>query len=142
MAALINQRHELFAQGLVEGKTADRAYIDAGFKPGRNNAARLRTNENIQIRIAELQAHHQQRHDVTVDSLTNEYEDARSLAMDIEAPSAAISATSGKARLHGLDRGDKVEVNIQQNNIKLTNLELARRLAGILQLGALEAQSE
>ena len=48
MAMLQNHRHELFAQGIVEGKSADQAYADAGFKPGRNNAARLRANENIQ----------------------------------------------------------------------------------------------
>ena len=82
MVALLNHRHELFAKGLVEGKTADQAFVDAGYKRNRCNASRLRTNENIKNRIAELQGHHQQRHDVTVDSLTEEYEAAREMALD------------------------------------------------------------
>jgi phage terminase small subunit len=73
MTALINHRHELFAQGLVEGKTADQAYTDAGYKPGRNNAARLRANENIQARIKELQKQGLKRHDITVDRVLEEY---------------------------------------------------------------------
>jgi phage terminase small subunit len=73
MAALTNHRHELFAQGLVEGKSADQAYTDAGYKPGRNNAARLRANESIQTRIEELQSQALKRHDITVDRIIEEY---------------------------------------------------------------------
>ena len=140
MTALINQRHELFALGLVEGKTADQAYTDAGYKPNRKNASRLKTNEGIQNRVAELQVHHQQRHDVTVDTLTTEYEEARDLAMNIEQPSAAISATSGKAKLHGFDKAESVQVNIQQN-VKISKLELARRMMHIIQDGTIVASN-
>jgi phage terminase small subunit len=73
MAVLQNHRHELFAQGIVEGKTSDQAYIDAGFKPGRNNAARLRAKENIQARIKELQNRGLKRHDITIDRILEEY---------------------------------------------------------------------
>ena len=73
MSALQNHRHELFAQGLVEGKTADQAYTNAGFKPGRNNASRLRANENVQARIKELQKRGLERHDITVDRIIEEY---------------------------------------------------------------------
>jgi phage terminase small subunit len=73
MAVLQNHRHELFAQGIVEGKTSDQAYIDAGFKPGRNNAARLRAKESIQARIKELQNRGLKRHDITVDRILEEY---------------------------------------------------------------------
>jgi phage terminase small subunit len=73
MAALTNYRQELFCQGLVEGKSADQAYMDAGYKPGRNNAARLRANENIQTRIKELQGRALKRHDITVDQIIEEY---------------------------------------------------------------------
>lgn len=51
---LANQRHELFAQLLVKGKTADAAYIEAGYSPNRGNAVTLKANQNIQKRIAEL----------------------------------------------------------------------------------------
>jgi phage terminase small subunit len=53
---LINNRHELFAQGLAAGKTADQAYVDAGFKANSGNAARLNGDERIQARVGELKA--------------------------------------------------------------------------------------
>ncbi len=37
---------------------------------------------------------------------TDEYEDARRLAMVTGQPAAAVSATTGKARIHGLDKGE------------------------------------
>jgi phage terminase small subunit len=54
MPVLKNQRWELFAQGLAAGKTADEAYEAAGYVPNRGNAARLKPNESIQSRVAEL----------------------------------------------------------------------------------------
>lgn len=54
MPPLKNQRHELFAQGLAEGKTADEAYQVAGFEPHRGNASRLSSNEIIRARVDEL----------------------------------------------------------------------------------------
>lgn len=54
MTVLKNAKHEKFAQGLAQGKTADQAYADAGYKQNRKNAARLKANEDIQVRVAEL----------------------------------------------------------------------------------------
>lgn len=54
MAALKNQRHELFAQSLAKGKTADEAYQEAGYKPNRGNAATLKANQSISDRVQEL----------------------------------------------------------------------------------------
>lgn len=56
MPVLPNQRHERFAHALANGKTADEAYQLAGFKPNRGNATRLKANESIAGRVAELQA--------------------------------------------------------------------------------------
>ncbi len=55
MRSLKNPKHERFAQELAKGKTADEAYQNAGFKPNRGNAARLKANENIRARVNELQ---------------------------------------------------------------------------------------
>jgi phage terminase small subunit len=63
---LENPRHERFAQERAKGATADAAYITAGFKPNRHNAARLNTNETIQARIAELLAAAGERAEITV----------------------------------------------------------------------------
>jgi len=56
MPILPNARHESFAQALAKGKTADEAYVLAGFKANRGNAARLNANESIRNRVQELQA--------------------------------------------------------------------------------------
>jgi hypothetical protein len=54
MAALSNHKHELFAQALAKGETADAAYVMAGYKENRGNAATLKANQNIADRVAEL----------------------------------------------------------------------------------------
>jgi hypothetical protein len=41
MPILPNHKHELFAQGLAKGLSADAAYQAAGYKRDRGNAARL-----------------------------------------------------------------------------------------------------
>lgn len=54
MPVLKNARHEQFAQGLATGMTGDDAYVAAGFAPNRGNAARLKANESIRKRAAEI----------------------------------------------------------------------------------------
>lgn len=55
MPVLENQRHELFAQGLAQGKSASEAYEAAGYSHNDGNAVRLKGNEKVQARVAELQ---------------------------------------------------------------------------------------
>jgi phage terminase small subunit len=47
-------KHELFAQGLAKGLTADQAYQDAGYSANRGNASTLKQKQSIQDRVAEL----------------------------------------------------------------------------------------
>ena len=54
MPTLTNQRHELFAQELAKGKSADEAYITAGYKPNRHNASTLKSKQTVSNRVAEL----------------------------------------------------------------------------------------
>lgn len=54
MPVLDNARHERFAQELAKGKTADEAYVAAGYKENRHNASRLKTNEHITDRVDEI----------------------------------------------------------------------------------------
>lgn len=63
----------------------------------------------VAARVRELQKEHAARHAVTVDSITREYEEARQLALEEKQTSAAVSATTGKAKLHGL-LNDKVDL--------------------------------
>lgn len=102
MPVLKNARHEKFAQGLASGKTADEAYELAGFKPNRGNAATLKAKQSISNRVTEIQGRAAERAAVTIQSLTDELEQARGIAIAEKQSSAAVAATLGKAKLHGL----------------------------------------
>ncbi len=54
MSTLKNTRHEAFAQARVAGMTIDAAYVEAGYKANRSNAARMNAKEHIRQRIREL----------------------------------------------------------------------------------------
>lgn len=56
MPVLPNPKHELFAQELAKGVTATDAYVTAGFKPNRHNAAGLAQKQHISERVQELLA--------------------------------------------------------------------------------------
>lgn len=60
----------------------------------------------VQARLAELREDVMDRHQITVDTLLAELEEARTAALGAETPqtSAAVSATMGKAKLLGLDK--------------------------------------
>lgn len=70
MPALKNGRHERFAQEIAKGETADAAYASAGFKPNRGNATRLKANESVASRVAEIQGRAAVRAEITVASIT------------------------------------------------------------------------
>jgi phage terminase small subunit len=55
MPVLRKHKHELFAQGLAKGLSADAAYQAAGYKRDRGNATRLTANDSIQKRVVEIQ---------------------------------------------------------------------------------------
>ena len=104
----LTPKQEKFAQKYIELGNAAEAYRSAydaeGMKPVtiRRKAAELLEHGNVSAHIARLRATHQERHLVTVDSITSELEEARRMALDTTQPSAAISASMGKAKLHGL----------------------------------------
>jgi phage terminase small subunit len=102
MPALKNQRHEKFVLALFEGATATEAYIAAGYKPCRKNAARLTTFDDIKARLSELQNAVAKKTEVTVESLLAELEQARSRADGLDQLSAAVKAISEKAKISGL----------------------------------------
>jgi hypothetical protein len=107
---LRNPRHERFARELAAGKTADAAYVLAGYGENRNNAARLNASQDIQKRVVEIQSVGAERAAVTVETLIAEAEEARSKAMgDKGGAAAAVAAIIVKAKLAGLWR-DKVAV--------------------------------
>ena len=102
MPPLPNTRHEKYAQELATGKSASEAYSCAGYQRHRQNAARLRTNDDIRRRMIELQDAAARSTEITIESLLDEAEEARLLALANKHPSAMVSATMLKAKLSGL----------------------------------------
>jgi hypothetical protein len=99
------------------GVTCRNAYVEAGYKANRQNAAALAREKHIGTRVAELQeeqlAIHQQataaaaaNKQVTIESLIAEAEAARAKAMSEKGGSAA--ALTAKAKLAGMWR-EKVD---------------------------------
>lgn len=102
MPILQNPRHEAFAQLLASGKSADAAYVEAGYKENRHNAAALAREQHISTRVSEILSKVAKRAEITIHSLADELEDARAMAMAEKQTSAAVAATMGKAKLFGL----------------------------------------
>ncbi|WP_105624034.1 terminase small subunit [Cronobacter malonaticus] len=105
-------KQEAFCQAYIETGNASEAYRTAyaadKMKPEAVHvqASNLKDNPKIALRLKELQGEIRQRHNVTVDSLLAELEEARQKALNAETPqsSAAVAATMGKAKLTGLDK--------------------------------------
>lgn len=106
MAALSNARQERFAQNLAKGMTGDEAYREAGYKPNRNNASRLKANETIQQRVRELQDVGAQRAEMTFEGHLRKLEELREQAVADRQWNAAIQAEQlrGKANGYYVDR--------------------------------------
>lgn len=110
MALTIKQ--EAFCQAYIETGNASeayrKAYVADKMKTESINrkAKELLDNGKVAARLVELRGEIKQRHDVTVDSLLVELEEARQAALQAETPqsSAAVAATMGKAKLTGLDK--------------------------------------
>jgi phage terminase small subunit len=100
----LSHRHERFAQELAKGFSASEAYVNAGYEQNDGNASRLKGNEKIKARVAELQARGAKRAEITIASLVEELEEARQAALMADTPqsSAAVTASMGKAKLLGL----------------------------------------
>jgi hypothetical protein len=90
---------------LAIGKSADAAYVLAGYRPNRSNAARLNANRDIQKRVAEIQSMGAQLAAITIETLIAEAEAARNKAMrEKGGANAAVAAITAKAKLAGLWR--------------------------------------
>ena len=101
----LTPRQDAFAMAYVETGCAAEAYRRAGYstrqsdKSVHENASKLLTK--VLPRVEALRLSHANRHEITVDSITAELEQARQMAMKSGQVSAAVAATMGKAKLHG-----------------------------------------
>lgn len=139
MTEELTPKQESFAQKYIETKgNASEAYRQsydcANSKEETiwSEASRTLAIPHVDARIKKLREHHLKRHEVTVDSLTKEYEDIRNAAYQEKQFAPAVSAVTGKAKLHGLVT-DKAQIGGDQEkpikmNITITPEEAYKRL--------------
>ena len=116
----LTPKQEGFCQSYIETGNASEAYRQ-NYNVHRMNAntinrkaKELIDNGKITARINSLQVDHAKRHNTTIDSLTDELNEAIRIAREDVKPSAMIVAIMAKAKLHGLltDRIESVDDSI------------------------------
>lgn len=137
MAALEKAKHEMFVQKWHELDNKSEAYRQSHPASLRwkeatvnNKASALSKQGEILARYKELQDKLAARHFVTLDTLLEELQEAREIALKAETPqaSAAVSATMSKAKLMGLDI-NKVDLTSSDGSMspqKMTDEQLMK----------------
>ncbi|SUD77896.1 terminase small subunit [Pseudomonas putida] len=101
---------ELFCLAYVETGNASEAYrrsyntANMADKTAQREGYNLLQNPLVQARIEELRIKVMERHEITVDTLLAELEEARLLGKQTGKASAMVTASMGKAKLLGLDK--------------------------------------
>lgn len=103
------------------------------------NASKLLSSAKVALRVKELHAKVVERHEITVDDLIRELEEARSIAMagERQQPAAMVAASMGKAKLLGLIV-DKAENKNDNRTTVLFDAEQVKRMAGALLRGGVQ----
>ncbi len=123
MPALENQRHEAFAQACAQGMSTNEAFIKAGYTPNRGNATRLKANEVVKARIAEIMQKGAARAEITIKNLVR---DLMAIALEARAnkqSNAAVAAIREIAVLTGL-RVEKSQATIIRRLEDMSDEEL------------------
>ena len=102
-------KQEAFARAYVETGNASEAYRRAYNAENMKqesiavNASKTLAHANVALMVQQLKDKATERHEITVDSLVNELEEARLAALGAENPqsAAAVAATMGKAKILG-----------------------------------------
>lgn len=111
----LTPKQERFCQLYIELGNASEAYRQSYDADSMNSnavsvaASNLLDNPKITIRLDQIRKDHAMRHNITVDTLLLELEEARKTALNpakLERlqVAAAVAATMGKAKLLGLDK--------------------------------------
>ena len=106
----LTPKQEKFCQVYVETSNASEAYRQSyNVSPSAKeqtiwrSAHEVLENPKVAARLEELRAESQKRHDVTVDSLIKELEEARKVGKDRGQAAAMVQATMSKAKLLGIE---------------------------------------
>lgn len=135
MALTVKQ--EAFAIAYVEnGGNASEAYRKAynasKMKPTSItvNASKLLADTNVALRVKQLREAIVKKHEITVDDIIAELEEAREIAKTLTIPntSTLVNASMGKAKILGFVK-DRAEVSL---NVTLFDAEQTKRMAALL----------
>ena len=116
MTNQLTTKQEAFARKYIELGNASEAYrqsYDAenmSAEAIHEEAYRLTKNPDVSLRILEIREKHCERHNITVDSITQELHELKEEARAEKQYSPAITAVMGKAKIHGL-LTDKAEIS-------------------------------
>lgn len=129
----LTPKQEAFCLAYLETGNASEAYRRAYNAANmsdpvvHNKASGLLAKGEVRVRLEELRSAAVKRHNITLDDLLRELEEARTKALNCESPqsSAAVSATMGKAKLLGLDRPDlSLELEAKRLSVEKLRREL------------------
>lgn len=101
-------KQEKFCMVYIETGNASEAYRQAYNTANMKessinvNASKLLADAKITLRLQELKKEHAKQHNITVESLIDELEEARTVGKQAGNGSAMATATMGKAKLLGL----------------------------------------
>lgn len=131
----LTPKQESFCQLYIELGNASEAYrqsYDADSMQSdtvNRRAKELLDNGKIGARLDQIRKEHAMRHNITVDTLLIELEEARKTALspELEKPqvSAAVSATMGKAKLLGLDK-KIIDITTNGESLNKTNVDTSK----------------
>lgn len=137
----LSLRHELFAREYVKANgNGSAAYrkVYPGVKwyatPRRAAWRLIHKHPKVSERIKELRARMIKKSDITIDRILNDYEQAKSMAIEQEKPADLVNAATAQAKLVGLLK-DRVE----NTNINFDGID---DISEILQIVANEAGSD
>ncbi len=112
----MNPKRQAFVREYAVSRNGLQSAIRAGYseKTAGQIANNLLKILEVKEALAELEAKHADQCGVTIENLTREIEKDREQARQLGQPSAAISASMGIAKLHGLvvDRAENKNTNV------------------------------
>jgi len=133
----IRDKHTIKAiarEYVSNGHKRAEALVAVGYQPAYANSghcAKIYARKDIREAIEAYQADLRVDTSYTVHQAEAEYEEARKLALSLNQPSAAVSATTGKARLYGMDKDNDVSDD-KTAEIEANQVEAAKELAKAL----------
>jgi len=101
---MLTPKQRAFVREYAIDKNGTQAAIRAGYskKTANEQAARLLANVSIAEAVNAAEKKHAETCGITIETITKMLLEDRKLARELETPAAAVSASMGLAKLHGL----------------------------------------